>query len=111
MAGTVKLISPSPFIEGKDWVQLVEWTGDSSYLENGEPFSLVEAGFGKEAVFKYANTCWVKNLTEQATYRPNEAWYDGTKVHVVDDATGKELAATKDISKLTVLFEIHCVAN
>lgn len=111
MAGTVKKLSESPGIEGKDWVQLVEWTGDNSYAENGEPFTLQEAGFGKEATFKYAITCWVKNLSEQATYRPEEAWYDGEKVHFVDGATGKELAKEKDLSKVKVLFEVHCVAN
>jgi hypothetical protein len=111
MAGTVKKLRESPYIEGAEYVQLVEWTGDNSYEAGGEAFSLIEAGFGKEAVFKYANTCWIKNLSEQAVYQPTGAWFDGTKVHIVDNATGKELAGTKDVSKVTILFEIHCTAN
>lgn len=111
MAGTVKLLKPVPYIEGTEYITSVEWTGDNSYEAAGEALSLIEAGFGKEAVFKYANTCWVKNLSEQAVFIPNTASYDGSKVHLYDALTGKELAGTKDVSKVTVLFEIHCSSN
>lgn len=111
MAGTVKIISSAPFVEGKDWVQVVEWTGPASYTSGGEGFSLQEAGFGKEATFRYAVTCWVKNESEQAVYRPGELAYDGTKVVAIDEATGKPLEAGKNLSKVKALFEIHCVAN
>lgn len=111
MAGTVKLISSTPFIEGKDWVQVVEWTGPASYTGGGEPFSLKEAGFGKEATFRYAVTCWVKNESEQGVYRPGELSFDGEKVVAIDEATGKPLEATKNLSKVKALFEIHAVAN
>lgn len=111
MAGTVKLLKSSPYIEGSEYISSVEWTGDNSYEAGGELLSLAEVGFGKEAVFKYANTCWVKNLSEQAVFIPNSGNYDGTKVHLFDAATGKELAGTKDVSKVTVLFEIHCSSN
>lgn len=111
MAGTVKILSTSPFIEGKDYVQIVEWTGPASYTTGGEPFSLIEAGFGKEATFRYAITCWTQNLSEQGTYRPGEFVYNGSKVFVEDTVTGKELEAAKNLSKVKALFEIHCVAN
>lgn len=111
MAGTVKILRNVPYIEGGEYISVVEWTGDNSYAEGGEAFTLQEAGFGKEAVFRYANTCWVKQLTEQVVYNPTLANYDGSKVHLIDAATGKELAKEKDVSKLVVLFEIHCGSN
>lgn len=108
---SVSLVTASPQVSGVDWVAVVTWTGDSSYLAEGELLTLQECGFGKEAVFKYAVTNYVENLTEQAVYRPTTAKYDGAKVHVFDDATGKELASTKDISKFKAQFEIHCSSN
>jgi len=111
MAGTVKVVSAAPYVEGKDWVALVEWTGPASYTAGGEPFSLKEAGFGKEATFRYAITCFTQNLSEQGVYRPGEFIYNGEKVLVEDTVTGKDLEAGKNLSKVKALFEIHCIAN
>ncbi len=100
-----------PFVPGNDWRTVVKWVGDSSYAEGGEALSLRECGFGPEAVFSYANTLRVENKTEQAVFVPTTVTYDGTKVHVYDSATGKELAKEKDISKLTVYIEIVCTSR
>lgn len=101
----------NPYVAGSDWIQFVKWVGDSSYLSGGETLSLKECGFGPEAVYLYANVLAVQNLSEQATYIPNTAFYDGEKLHLYDAATGKELASTKDASKVTVWLEVHCSSN
>lgn len=111
MAGTVTLLQANPTVEGKEWVNVVEWVGPASYTTGGEAFSLKEAGFGKEAIFKFANVSSVRNLSEQAVYRPEGFFYNGTGVFVVDQATGLELASTKNLSKVKVIFEVHCTAN
>lgn len=100
-----------PFVPGNDWRAVVTWVGDASYLLAGEPLTLKECGFGPEAVFSHANTLFVQNLSEQAVFRPTTARYDGTKVHLFDDVTGKELAEAKDVSKVTVQFEIVCTSR
>lgn len=100
-----------PYVPGNDWRAIVTWVGDNSYAEGGEALTLRECGFGPEAVFSHANTLFVQNLTEQAVFRPTTARFDGTKVRVFDDVTGKELAKEKDISKLTVQFEVVCTSR
>lgn len=111
MAGTVTLLQANPTVEGKDYCNLIKWVGPASYTTGGEGFTLKEAGFGKEAIFKFANVCSVQNLSAQAVYRPEGFFYDGALVHVVDSATGLELASTKDLHLVTVIFEVHCSAN
>ena len=100
-----------PYVPGNDWRAIVKWVGDNSYAAEGEALKLTECGFGPEAVFSHANILSVRNLTEQATFIPNSAYFDGTKIHLDDAATGKELAGTKDVSKVTVLLEVVCTAN
>lgn len=99
------------FVPGNDWRAVVIWKGDASYANGGEALTLRECGFGPEAVFSHANTLWVKNLTEQAVFRPTTAQFDGSKVHLFDDVTGKELAAEKDVSKVEVAFEVVCTSR
>lgn len=97
-----------PFVPGSDWRAIVTWKGDASYAAGGEALTLRECGFGPEAVFSYANVLFVKNLSEQAVLRPTAAHFDGTKVHLFDAATGKELAGGSDTSKVEVGLEIVC---
>jgi len=104
-------IERQPYVPGNDWRAIVKWVGDNSYAANGEALTLRECGFGAEAVFSHANTLSVANLSEQAVFIPNTAKYDGEKVHLYDAATGKELAGTKDVSKVTAYFEVVCTAN
>lgn len=104
-------IKQGPAIPGNTWEAVVKWVGDNSYAENGEPLTLRECGFGPEAVFSYATTLSVQNLTEQAVYRVTNAFYDGSKVHLYDNATGKELAKEKDASKITAWFKVVCTSR
>lgn len=108
---TATLERSPPFVPGNDYRTVVKWVGDSSYAAGGEELTLKECGFGVEAVFSHASTLSVQNLTEQAVFVPNTAYYDGTKVHLYDAVTGKELASTKDVSKVTVRFEVVCTSN
>lgn len=100
-----------PFVPGNDWRAIVTWVGDNSYANGGEALTLRECGFGPEAVFSHANILSVKNATEQGVFRPDNATYDGEKVHLWDSVTGKELAAEKDVSKVTVVIEVVCTSR
>lgn len=99
-------VKREPYVPGDRWHSRVEWVGDSSYANGGEAISRKELGAGPEAVFDYANVLYVKPLSEQGTYRPTTAYFDGSKIHLYDAATGKELEAGKDTSKITVGLEV-----
>lgn len=77
-----------------------EVTFDSSYLENGEPLTAAELGL-KKVTFA---DCNITNGSEEATVRPAIAYYTPSteKLHLIDSATGKEVASTKDMSKVKV---------
>lgn len=109
MALTISNVKPIQ-VPGKLYFTVNKVVLDNSYAAEGEPLTLQELGFGKEAVFSHAD-CQVENKSEQAVYVPNTATYDGAKVHVWDAATGKEVAGTKDLSKVTVVIECFCTSN
>lgn len=109
MSLTIASVRPT-FIPGNLYATVNTVTLDNSYEANGELLTLQELGFGKEAVYSHSD-CSVENKSEQATYIPNTASYDGAKLHVFDAATGKELASTKDLSKVKVTVECFCTAN
>ena len=79
---------------------LTEATFDSKYLEGGEAFTPANAGL---ASFTHTPVCFVVNGSEDATLRPTNAYYSGEKLHLIDSATGKEVVAAKDCSKVKVL--------
>lgn len=74
-------------------------TLDSSYLEGGE--SLTAAQLGLQTVDRAE--CFMKNGSESeewvgfATYTPADS-----KIHLFSVKTGKEVASTKDMSKVVV---------
>jgi len=114
MALTITDTAPQsgvPYVPGNLWTVTKTVVLDNSYAANGEPLSLRELGFGTEAVFHHANVLSVRNLSEQAVFVPTTAYYDGEKLHLYDAATGKELAGTKDVSKVTVQLEVYCSSN
>lgn len=79
-------------------------TFDSSYLEGGEPVTAAELGFRR--IVK--STWQFLNGSEEATVRPTNCWYTIStgKLHLLDSATGKEVASTKNMEKVKVEGEV-----
>lgn len=78
---------------------LTEVAFDSSYLEGGEVFTPAQAGL---ATINMA-FCTIINGSEEATVRPTNCYYSEEKLHLIDSATGKEVASTKNMEKVKVL--------
>lgn len=75
-------------------------TFDNSYAEGGESLTPGELGL---TTVDYA-VCTITHGSESAELRPASAFYTPSteKIHLIDSATGKEVAGTKDMSKVTV---------
>lgn len=75
-------------------------TYDSSYLEGGESLTFAELGL---ASVDFA-ICSILNGSEEATVRATDAYYTPSteKLHLTDNATGKEVASTKNMEKVKV---------
>jgi hypothetical protein len=75
-------------------------TLDNSYAEGGESLTANQLGLGSVT---YAQ-CNVTHGTESSEVRGIAAYYTPStaKIHVIDSATGKEVAKEKDLSKVTV---------
>jgi len=79
-------------------------TFDNSYASGGEPCTAGELGL-RRVVFA---DCNIIAGSESATLRPTNCYYtpatssEAGKLHLIDSATGKEMEATKDMSKLKV---------
>lgn len=96
MALTVKSLA-APAIANFVTETLV--TFDSSYLEGGEAFTPAQAGLISFAVDPI---CQVVVGTEEATVRAVTCYYETEKLHLIDSATGKEVASTKNMEKVKV---------
>lgn len=81
------------------FLSVTEVTFDSSYLLEGEVFTPAMAGM------QSIDHAWTQMLTgsEEATVRPTSCSYSGEKLHLIDSATGKEVASTKNMEKVKVL--------
>jgi hypothetical protein len=87
-------------IPGAERVTVTTVTFDNSYLEGGEPLTAKELGL---RTVNYA-ICTMTNGSEEATVRAGDPYYTPatSKIHLIDNATGKEVASTKDMSKVVV---------
>jgi hypothetical protein len=75
-------------------------TMDSSYLEGGEPLTAAQLGLN----IVDSTVCNVIAGTESSTLRGIAAYYTPSTslIHVIDDATGKEVASTGNLEKVVV---------
>jgi hypothetical protein len=85
---------------GSDYYSITNVTLDSSYASEGEALTAKDLGL-RRITFAICN---VTAGSESATLRPANAYYTPAteKLHLIDSATGKEMEATKDMSKVTV---------
>lgn len=97
MALTVTNVQPSR-VPGSEVRTVNDVLFDSSYASGGEPLTPAELGLKSVT---YA-TCEIIAGSESSTLRPTNAYYEGEKLHLIDSATGKEVEATKDMSKVKV---------
>lgn len=102
MAVSVKNVS-TPKPPGAERRVVCEVTFDSSYQSEGEPLTAEQLGL---KFVKWAN-CLIINGSEEATVRPTNAYYTPAtgKIHLIDSATGKEVASTKNMEKVVVQVE------
>ena len=103
MAVTAELVTSGglPYrVVGSQRETITKVTGDNSYLENGEPLTAAQLGLNVVD----SSSCSVINGSEAEANPVDNAWYtvDG-KIHFEDGKTSKEVASTKDMSKVVVL--------
>lgn len=104
MSITVKNVLTVPYrVVGNQKKVVKDCTFDSSYLENGEPLTPAELGLN---VIEYASANLIHG-SEEATVRPTNAEYKEEKLHLIDSATGKEVASTKNMEKVVVRVEAY----
>jgi hypothetical protein len=86
-------------IPGAEAFTLTDVQFDSSYQEGGEPLTPKELGLTSVS---YA-FCQIRLGSESEEY-VSEAWYSPSqqKIHLINCKTGKEVAGTKDMSKVNV---------
>jgi hypothetical protein len=94
-------------VEGDLWYTVNDVTLDNSYAEGGEALTLRELGFGIEAVYSHS-AIDVKNLSEAEATTVGPISYDGSKIHVSDYKTQKEMAKEKDLSKVKLRIKTFC---
>lgn len=84
-------------VPGKAKLTVTKVTFDNSYQEGGEPLTATQLGL-RRVVY---SQCQIINGSEEATVRPTNCFYTPStaKIHLIDSATGKEVASTKDMSK------------
>ena len=89
-----------PTVPGAERFTVTTVTFDSSYQEGGEPLTPKELGL-KRVTFAI---CVVTNGSEEATVRATDPFYTPSteKIHLIDNATGKEVASTKNMEKVKV---------
>lgn len=102
MAVTTSRLSKSK-VPGKSRTSITKVTFDSSYLEGGEPLTAKELGLRRVI----SSQCFIINGSEEATVRPTNCYYTPSTalIHLIDSATGKEVASTKNMEKVVV--EVH----
>ncbi len=109
MAITGKILKPKS-VPGDLWYTVSEWTLDNSYALGGEPLTLRELGFGPEAVY-LNSSIELLNGTEAEAQPITDLSYDGSKIHVIDGKTQKEVAETKDLSKVKFRITCYCTSG
>lgn len=77
---------------------ITEVTFDNSYASGGELLTPAELGLATV----HDSICTIVTGSESSTLRPTNAYYKEEKLHLIDSATGKEIEATKDMSKVVV---------
>lgn len=99
MALTVKNLG-NPRNVGYGFIALSEVTFDNSYQSEGEPLTAAQLNL---QTVDFCN-CDIVAGSESATLRPTNAYYTPStgKIHLIDSATGKEIASTSDMSKVKV---------
>jgi hypothetical protein len=90
--------APKGRIPGAERITVSEITFDDSYAEDGEPLTAKQLGLR----IVDAAVCTVIHGSESSELRPAAAFYSGGKLHLIDTATGKEVASTKNMSKVVV---------
>jgi hypothetical protein len=85
-------------VPGAERRSVTNVTFDSSYAEGGEPLTPSELGL-RRVTFA---TCSIIHGSESSTLRPGSAYYENEKLHLIDNATGKEVSGTSDMSKVVV---------
>ena len=75
-------------------------TLDNSYAEGGEPLTAAQLGLTKVTFAE----CSVVNGSELEANPVDTAYYTPatSKIHVIDGKTSKEMAGTKDMSKVVI---------
>lgn len=88
-------------VPGSEKRTVTEVTLDNSYAEGGEPLTPKELGLRTVD----SAVCIAKNLSESETVTVGSIWYDtaNQKLRVNDAKTQKEMAGTKDLSKVVVI--------
>jgi hypothetical protein len=94
MAATVATVQAAR-LDG--FIAVTDVTLDNSYAEGGEAVSAEQLGL---ASVDFA-ICSIVNGSESEEWVA-EAFYKGGKVHLISAKTGKEVAGTKDMSKVVV---------
>lgn len=104
MAVTATLVTSGglPYrVVGAQRETITEVTADSSYEEGGEALTAAQLGLN---IVESAD-CLVVNGSEAEANPVDNAWYTQatSKIHLEDGKTSKEMAGTKDMSKVKVL--------
>jgi hypothetical protein len=98
---TVTKSKKPPAVPGSERVGYATFTFTNSYTNGGDAITAKQFGLRRIDVAE----CWVLKGTESAVLRVTSAWYEGGKLHLLDSATGKEVVAASDVSKVTVLVK------
>ena len=99
MAVSVSNVLAVPYrISGNQRKTVYDVTFGSSYASEGEPLPQKELGLNK---IEYSEVMLTAG-SESSTLRPTNGYYTPSteKIHLIDSATGKEVEATKDMSKV-----------
>lgn len=91
---------PTASIPGAERRTITEITFDSSYAEGGEALTAKQLGLR----IVEATVCNVIHGSESTELLAIAAFYtpSTSKIHLIDVKTGKEVASTKDMSKVVV---------
>jgi hypothetical protein len=85
-------------VPGAERRTVTDVTFDNSYAEGGEPLTAEQLGLNSVDVA----VCSLIHGSESTELLAGAAWYSGGKLHLLDVKTGKEVASTKDMSKVVV---------
>ena len=94
-------------VPGDEVETITDVTFDNSYAEGGEAVTPADLGLARVT----RSSCEIVNGTESAELQVTSAHYDEEEelLHLLDAATGKELAKEKDASKVVV--RVHALGK